>query len=182
MLVLNKMEIEERIKNAIRDVPDFPRKGIVFKDITPILQDAALCRDIVKHLADAFAEDGIEGIAGIESRGFIFGQALAMEMNVPFIPIRKKGKLPFHVVSHSYNLEYGSAQIEMHTDAVHEGQRVLIHDDLLATGGTAVAASELIIRQKAKVVGFNFIVDLTFLNGTHAITKYSENITTLVRY
>ncbi|MBN4071343.1 adenine phosphoribosyltransferase [Crocinitomix catalasitica] len=176
------MEIEERIKDAIRDVPDFPREGIVFKDITPILQDATLCRDIVKHLAEAFTEDGIEGIAGIESRGFIFGQALAMEMNVPFIPIRKKGKLPYHVVSQAYNLEYGSAQIEMHIDAVHEGQRVLIHDDLLATGGTAVAASELILKQKAIVAGFNFIVDLTFLDGTQVISKYSENITTLVRY
>ena len=176
------MSIEERVKTAIRDVPDFPKPGIMFKDITPILQDAGLCRDIVKHMSDMFRNDNIQGIAGIESRGFIFGQALAMEMNVPFIPIRKKGKLPYHKVSYSYDLEYGSAEIEMHIDAVSEGQRVLVHDDLLATGGTAAAASELIVGQKAVVAGFNFIVDLSFLNGSSAISQYSENITTLVRY
>lgn len=182
MLVSSKMEIEERLKNAIRDVPDFPKEGIIFKDITPILQDAGLCRDLVKHIAELVKDDQIGAVAGIESRGFIFGQALAMELNVPFIPIRKKGKLPYHKVSYSYDLEYGSAEIEMHTDAVSEGQRVLVHDDLLATGGTAAAASELIIGQKGVVAGFNFIVDLTFLNGDAAISKYSENITTLVRY
>lgn len=176
------MNIEERVRTAIRDVPDFPKPGIIFKDITPILQDAELCRDIIKEMSQMFLNHRIEGVAGIESRGFIFGQALAMEMNVPFIPIRKKGKLPYHKVSYSYDLEYGSAEIEMHTDAVKEGQRILVHDDLLATGGTAAAASELIVGQKAVVAGFNFIVDLSFLNGASAISEYSENITTLVRY
>ncbi|MCG8573959.1 MAG: adenine phosphoribosyltransferase [Flavobacteriales bacterium] len=176
------MILEERIKKAIRDVPDFPKEGIIFKDITPILQDAQLCKDIVVDLSKKFLEMGIEGVAGIESRGFIFGQALAIEMNVPFIPIRKKGKLPYHVVSHAYDLEYGSAEIEMHTDAVSENQKILVHDDLLATGGTAAAAAELILMQGARVEAFNFIVDLTFLNGENAISKYSKNIITLARY
>lgn len=176
------MTIEERVKNCIRDVADFPKPGIIFKDITPIMQDFQLCKDIVEDSCTKLASLKIEGIAGIESRGFLIGLPLAMALKVPFILIRKKGKLPYKTVSHSYNLEYGSAEIEMHIDAVKPGQRILIHDDLLATGGSASAAAELINKQMATVVGFNFLVELSFLKGREMISKYSQNISTLVRY
>lgn len=176
------MSIQERVKNVIRDVPNFPKAGINFKDITPIMQDFQLCKDIVKHTCLDLQKMGIEGVAGIESRGFLIGMPLAMALEVPFILIRKKGKLPYKTVSHSYELEYGSAEIEMHIDAVIPGQRILIHDDLLATGGSAAAAAELIRKQQAQVIGFNFLVELSFLNGKNAIANYSENISTLVRY
>lgn len=176
------MSIQERVKNVIRDVPDFPKEGINFKDITPIMQDFQLCKDIVDYTRLDLQKMGIEGIAGIESRGFLIGMPLAMALEVPFILIRKKGKLPYKTVSHSYELEYGSAEIEMHIDAVVPGQRILIHDDLLATGGSAAAAAELICKQQAEVIGFNFLVELSFLNGKNAISNYSENISTLVRY
>jgi len=176
------MNIEERVKNRIRDVADFPKPGIMFKDITPIMQDYQLCLDIVEDSRIKLAELNIEGVAGIESRGFLIGLPLAMALKVPFILIRKKGKLPYKTVSHSYNLEYGSAEIEMHIDAVKPGQRILIHDDLLATGGSASAAAELINKQNATVVGFNFLVELSFLNGRDMISKYSENISNLVLY
>lgn len=176
------MNLEDRVKNSIRDVADFPKPGIMFKDITPIMQDYQLCSDIVEHSRIKLSSLQIEGIAGIESRGFLIGLPLAMALKVPFILIRKKGKLPYKTVSHSYNLEYGSAEIEMHIDAVKPGQRILIHDDLLATGGSASAAAELINKQKATVVGFNFLVELSFLNGRDVISKYSENISNLVHY
>lgn len=176
------MNLEEKVKKVIRDVPDFPRQGIIFKDITPILADSALCRDIVKHLAAQVEGLNLDGIAGIESRGFIFGPAVAYELDIPFILIRKKGKLPWNTVSQTYNLEYGTAEIEMHVDAVKEGQNILVHDDVLATGGTAAATAELILKQNAHVAGFNFLVDLSFLNGRTVIRKYSENISNLVGY
>jgi adenine phosphoribosyltransferase len=176
------MTLEERIKNAIRDVPDFPKPGIMFKDITPIMQDPGLCKEMIKAMALALTPMRLQGIAGIESRGFLMGMPLAMELNVPFILIRKKGKLPYKTVCHSYDLEYGSAEIEMHIDAVKPGQRILVHDDLLATGGTAAAAAALLKKQEAVIAGFNFLVGLSFLNGRLSISKYSENISTLVTY
>jgi len=176
------MTTQEKVKNAIRDIPDFPKKGIVFKDITPIFQDHQLCSEIVFHLAENLKHLNIQGIAGIESRGFLLGVPLAMSLNVPFILIRKKGKLPYKTVSYSYDLEYGSAEIEMHVDAVNSGQRILIHDDLLATGGSATAAAELIKMQNAEVIGFNFLVELVNLKGRDTLMKYSKNITNLVHY
>jgi len=176
------MNVQDRVKNTIRDVADFPKAGIIFKDITPIMQDIQLCTDIVEFTKNNLYSLKIEGIAGIESRGFLLGMPLAMALKVPFILIRKKGKLPYKTVCHSYNLEYGSAEIEMHVDAVKPGQRILIHDDLLATGGSASAAAELILKQGAIVEGFNFLVELSFLNGANVISKYSENISNLVRY
>src|SRR5690606_8000608 len=128
--------IEQRLSAAIRDVPDFPRPGIIFKDITPILKDPDLCGAIVEHMAEAIDEETIDVIAGIESRGFLFGLMLAQRLKKPFVPVRKAGKLPYDTVRQEYTLEYGNAVIEIHADAFAAGSRVLIHDDLLATGGT----------------------------------------------
>ena len=174
--------ISSRLKDVIRDVPDFPKPGIIFKDITPILLDPQLMRDLVDEMAKDFIGLNLDAIVGIESRGFWFGIMLANKLNIPFIPIRKKGKLPYKTVSYSYELEYGSAEIEMHEDEIQKDWNVLIHDDLLATGGTACAAAELIKMQDGNVAGFSFVVDLTYLNGSEPLKKYSENIFNLVRY
>jgi adenine phosphoribosyltransferase len=174
--------ISTRLKKVIRDVPDFPKPGIIFKDITPILLDPQLTRDIVDEMARNVDSLSINAIVGIESRGFWFGIMLANKLNIPFIPIRKKGKLPYKTISYKYDLEYGSAEMEMHKDEIEKDWNVLIHDDLLATGGTACAAAELIEMQSANVAGFSFVVDLTFLNGSKSLKKYSENIFNLVNF
>lgn len=176
------MSIEKKIKDVIRDVVDFPKPGIVFKDITPIMLNAQLSSEIVDHLVDIYKDQKIEVVAGIESRGFLFGYPLAMKLGVPFVLIRKKGKLPYDKISHDYDLEYGSATIEMHVDAVSKNQRVLIHDDLLATGGSASAAAHLIQKCGGEVVGFNFLVGLDFLNGELKLKDFTDNIINLVRY
>lgn len=174
--------LKERIKSVIRDVPDFPKEGILFKDITPIMMDAALSKDMVEHLRAFYQDKKIDAVAGIESRGFLFGYPLAMALNVPFILIRKKGKLPYHKISFAYDLEYGSAEIEMHQDAVNKGQRVLIHDDLLATGGSASAAASLIHKCGAEVAGFSFLVELDFLEGRNKLNHFTEDVHSLVNY
>jgi adenine phosphoribosyltransferase len=174
--------IEEKLKAAIRDVPDFPKAGIVFKDITPIMMDPALSEEIIEHLVNVYKDQGLTKIAGIESRGFLFGYPLAIRLGLPFVLIRKAGKLPYHKISHSYDLEYGSATIELHTDAVSSGDKVLIHDDLLATGGSAGAAAELIQKCGGQVAGFSFLVGLNFLDGEEKLKNYSGNICTLARY
>src|SRR6201986_4871204 len=127
--------IEEQIKQAIRDIHDFPKPGIIFKDITPILKEPGLCRDIVDAFAGRLQGVKIDAVAGVESRGFLFGVMLAIKLGVPFVPVRKAGKLPYTIRQKAYKLEYGEAVIEMHTDAIEPGQHVLLHDDLLATGG-----------------------------------------------
>lgn len=174
--------IEDKIKKMIRDVPDFPKPGILFKDITPVLKDHELCSEMVSELAKRLSVFNPEGIAGIESRGFLIGMPLAIALEVPFILIRKKGKLPYKTITHKYNLEYGQAEIEMQLGDVQPGQRILIHDDLLATGGSASAAAELINKQNGNVIGFNFLIELSFLNGRNILSNYSENISTLVHY
>lgn len=176
------MTIENDIKAVIRDVPDFPKEGIIFKDITPIMLNPDLSGKILDHLVDWYKDQGLDKIAGIESRGFLFGYPLAMRLGIPFVMIRKAGKLPYHKMSHSYDLEYGSATIEMHVDAVEKGEKVLIHDDLLATGGSAGAAAELVTKAGGIVEGFSFLVGLDFLGGEMQLAKYSENIATLARY
>lgn len=176
------MTTEEKVKDAIRDIPDFPKQGISFKDITPILQKPQLCAEIVENIKKKVAGLNIQGVAGLESRGFLIGVPLAIALNVPFILIRKKGKLPYETVSYKYDLEYGSAEIEMHVDAVSKNQNILLHDDLLATGGSASAAAELIQMQGANVTAINFLVELSFLNGREIIEKYSKNITNLANY
>lgn len=175
-------EIAKRIEEAIRTVPDFPKPGIMFKDITPILLDSELSKDIAKAMADQIRDLKPTAIAGVESRGFLFGLPIAMELGIPFVLIRKKGKLPAETVSYAYDLEYGSAEIEMHKDAIGAGDRVVVHDDLLATGGTAAATAELITKVGAEVAAFSFLVDLTFLNGVDKLKSYSGNIYNLVRY
>ena len=174
--------IEETIKKAIRDVEDFPKPGIVFKDITPIFQDAELSAAIVDHLVELYRDSKLDAIVGIESRGFFFGFPLAMALNLPFIPIRKKGKLPYKTESISYDLEYGSAEIEVHQDALRPGMKVLIHDDLLATGGTAAGAAALVEKLGAEVHAFNFIVELSFLEGQEKLRSFNKNMDALCRY
>lgn len=177
-----KMSLEEKIMNAIRDVVDFPKEGIVFKDITPIMMDPTLSNEIVDALYEQYKDQGIDIVAGIESRGFLFGYPLAMKLGLPFVLIRKKGKLPYDKISYDYDLEYGSATIEMHTDAIGNKQRVLIHDDLLATGGSANAAGQLIEKSGGEVAAFNFLVSLDFLNGEEKLKGFSNNITNFVAY
>ena len=174
--------IAAQIKAAIRDIPDFPKPGIIFKDITPILKDPALCQNIVDAFAEQLSGTKIDVIAGVESRGFLFGLMLATKLDVPFVPIRKAGKLPHTVRQKVYELEYGTATIEMHIDAIEPGQHVLIHDDLLATGGTVTAASELIQELGGIISGFSFVVALGFLGGKEKIAPVSENIVVLAEY
>lgn len=175
-------ELENRLKAAIRAVPDFPKPGILFRDITPVLEDAALCNAAVDGFRQALAAQRIDAIAGIESRGFLFGMPLAMALNIPFVTVRKKGKLPWKTVSYSYDLEYGSAEVEMHVDSVRPGMRVMVHDDLLATGGTAAAAAELIKKQGGTVAAFSFLIELSFLNGMDRLKPYGANVVSLVTY
>ncbi len=174
--------IEQQIKAAIRDIPDFPKPGILFKDITPILKDPALCVAIADNFAEKLRDENIDVVAGIESRGFLFGLALANLLGVPFVPVRKVGKLPYTVKKKEYDLEYGSAVIEMHTDAFAPGSRVLIHDDLLATGGTAAAAAELVQEMGGTVVGYAFLVSLNFLNGRDRLVPLCDKIIALAEY
>ena len=179
---MHNSQLTARIKAAIRDVPDFPKKGILFKDIMPILEDPSLTRAITKAFAEKASELEVDAVLGVESRGFFWGLLIAQALSVPFIPIRKKGKLPYKTLSHKYDLEYGSAEIEVHEDAIKANSRVLIHDDLLATGGTAVAAAALVGKRDATVVGFSFLVILEFLKGKEKITPFSEQIHGLVTY
>ncbi|MFM7195786.1 MAG: adenine phosphoribosyltransferase [Bacteroidota bacterium] len=155
----------EQLKAMVRDVPDFPEPGILFRDITPLLADPDARAGIRKALVEPLRSIKIDAVAGIEARGFLFGVSLADDLGVPFIPIRKAGKLPWEKVREDYALEYGTASIEIHRDAIKPGQRVLIHDDLLATGGTCLAAARLIERMGGRPAAFSFIINLTFLNG-----------------
>ncbi len=174
--------LEQEIKNVIRDVPNFPIEGIIFKDITPIMMNPTLSQKIIDHLYDLYKDKNIDKVAGIESRGFLFGYPLAIRLGVPFILIRKKGKLPYKKTSFDYDLEYGSATIEIHTDAVEAGENVLIHDDLLATGGSASAAAELVELCGGNVAGFNFLVGLNFLEGDKKLAKFTNEVISVVNY
>jgi adenine phosphoribosyltransferase len=176
------MNFHERLQKAIHDVPDFPEPGITFKDITGIWHDPELVRECVKRLADPFKGKDITKIIGIESRGFLMGPMLAQELNCSFVTVRKKGKLPRETLNVSYELEYGNATIEAHQDAIEADDKVLIHDDLLATGGTAAAAAHLTSLLGGKTVGFCFIIRLLSLQGTKKLTSFSPNIITLLDY
>ena len=157
--------LETRLKRLIRDVPDFPKPGILFKDITPLLADGASLRDAAAAMAEPFRDQRVERVAGIESRGFILGALVARELGVGFIPVRKPGKLPHASTSIEYALEYGTDRLEVHTDATDHATRVLVVDDVLATGGTASATCQLLERIGAEVVGLSFLVVLEFLSG-----------------
>lgn len=160
------------LKSIIRDVPDFPKKGIVFKDITPLLKDASAFHQAVDVMADHLKDLKLDLIAGVESRGFIFCPVLAYKLNLGFIPVRKKGKLPHKTEAESYSLEYGEAVVEIHQDAIHKGARVAIVDDLLATGGTAAATARLIEKLGGQVVAMSFLIELSFLNGREKLAKH----------
>jgi len=160
-----ELSLEERLRRTIRDIPDFPQPGIVFKDITPVLNDAQLLPAVIRGLADEFGRAGVEQIAGIESRGFIFAAPLALALGCGFVPIRKPGKLPFRTARVDYQLEYGTDALEVHVDAFRPGQRVLIVDDVLATGGTASAAVRLVRRLGGDVLAVAFVAELAGLRG-----------------
>jgi len=161
-----------RLRDKIRDIPDFPKPGIIFKDITPLVKDPATLRLAVHQLLQPFLGRNITAVAGMEARGFIFGSLVAWELGLPFIPLRKPGKLPYDVQSVSYDLEYGSATLEAHIDAFEANDRVLLIDDLLATGGTAKASCELIEQLGAKVEACAFVVELDFLEGREKLGNY----------
>ena len=155
----------QRLRTAVRDVPDFPKPGILFKDITPILGDRELFQIAVNGFVEAARAARPDKIAGIDARGFILGGAVAYELGLGFVPIRKKGKLPWHCESVGYALEYGEAVVEVHTDAIQRGERVVMIDDLLATGGTAAAASQLIRQIGGELIDVLFLIELSFLGG-----------------
>ncbi|MEZ5326796.1 MAG: adenine phosphoribosyltransferase [Verrucomicrobiales bacterium] len=154
-----------RLSEGIRDVPDFPKPGVLFKDITPVLAHPELWDIAISALIETAGDTRIDKVVGIDARGFIFGAAVADRLKAGFIPIRKKGKLPYHTFEKAYALEYGEEIIQVHQDAIAPGENVLLVDDLLATGGTAAAAAELIDRLGGKLIGFSFLIELTFLNG-----------------
>jgi adenine phosphoribosyltransferase len=164
----------------IRDVPDFPKPGIIFKDITPLLQDAGAFHQAVARLAQPFREAGVELVVAAEARGFIFGGAVARELGVGFVPVRKPGKLPAATTGETYELEYGTDTLEIHTDAVRPGQRVLLVDDLLATGGTMAAMAHLVEKLGATVVGIAFLIELKFLHGREKLK--GRTVVTLIQY
>ena len=172
----------EEIKSTIRDIPDFPKPGIIFKDITPVLAQPDQCNYIINEMAKRLAHENLDAIAGIESRGFLFGMSLAQALRTSFIPIRKKGKLPHETVSTSYQLEYGNAEIEMHKDALIPGMNIHIHDDLLATGGTAEAVSQMIKQEGASVISYSFLIELQELRGRDKLQPYSNIIESLIVY
>ena len=170
----------EELQAGIRNVPHFPEEGIQFKDITPVLADARLLDGCISHLLGGHSADTVDIVAGIDARGFIFGAAMARELGVGFVPIRKKGKLPWKIIEESYELEYGSNTIAIHTDAVSAGQRVLLVDDLLATGGTAAAAANVVARAGGQVVEVVFFIELSFLAGRAKMG--AAPVRSLVRY
>jgi adenine phosphoribosyltransferase len=158
-------EVIEKLRRGVRDVPDFPKKGIVFKDITPILSDPALFRASIDLFLDRCRGRKIDKIVGIDARGFLFGSAVAYELGVGFVPIRKRGKLPFKTDMASYSLEYGEAEMEMHVDAISAGEQIILVDDLLATGGTSAAAAVLIRKAAGNLLEAQFLIELEFLHG-----------------
>ncbi|NHA68476.1 adenine phosphoribosyltransferase [Phycicoccus flavus] len=162
-------ELSALVARSLRDVPDFPRPGVVFKDVTPLVADPAAFGAVVRGLAEPWREGGVDLVAGVEARGFVVGAALAHELGLGFVPVRKAGKLPGDTVEASYELEYGSATIEVHADALAAGQRVLLVDDVLATGGTALAAWDLLELVGGTVVEFGCVVELAFLGGRAAL-------------
>jgi len=162
----------EEIARAIRNVPDFPKAGIQFKDITPLLADARLFSGCIDLLTDGLAPGSVDAVVGIDARGFIFAAAAAVRLQAGFVPIRKKGKLPYQTHEEAYDLEYGTATVAVHVDALKPGSRVLLIDDLLATGGTAAAAAALVKRLGAEILEISFLIELKFLNGRDKLKDY----------
>jgi adenine phosphoribosyltransferase len=158
-------EVIDRLRTAVRDVPDFPKKGIIFKDITPILKDGALFRASVDVFLEQCRGKKIDKVVGIDARGFLFGSAVAYELGIGFVPLRKKGRLPYKTESAAYTLEYGEAEMELHIDAIERGEKIVLIDDLLATGGTSASAVTLIKKVGGELVAAIFLIELEFLHG-----------------
>lgn len=159
----------EYIKSVIRTVPDFPQKGIQFKDITTLLKDKKALSITTNLLIKPYLHSNVDVIVGLESRGFLFGTNMAEKLGASFVPVRKPGKLPAAIISESYELEYGTDSLEMHTDAINKGDRVIIHDDLIATGGSALATSKLVEKAGGVIIGYSFIIELSFLDGRNKL-------------
>ncbi len=172
--------LKETLKATIRDVPDFPKPGIIFKDITPLLADVKAFQSVVDAFAKRYADKSIDSVVAIESRGFIFGGALAYRLDAGFVPVRKKGKLPYKTQSVEYALEYGTDTIEIHQDAIHKGSRVLVLDDVLATGGTARATCDLVEKTGGVVVECGFVIELGFLHGREKLKN--REVFSLIQY
>lgn len=172
----------DHLKEYIREVPDFPKEGILFYDITTLLQHPLALRKTVDCFVWMFAEKKIEKVVGMESRGFMFGPIVAYDLNAGFVPVRKPGKLPWKTIQESYELEYGTDSLEMHEDAIRPGEKVLIVDDLVATGGTAVATARLVEKLGGQVAGFGFIVELSFLDGRKQLEEQGYEVQSLIRY
>ena len=160
------------LETKVRSIPDFPKPGVVFRDITPLVGDPAALRLCIHQLIHPFIGEPIDAVVGMEARGFIFGTLSAWELGVSFVPLRKPGKLPYDVHTESYELEYGTAALEMHIDALHEGDRVMLIDDLLATGGTAAASAKLVEKQGARIAGCAFVIELDELCGRDRLGDY----------
>ena len=163
--------LQEKLKRTIRDIQDYPKPGIIFKDITPLLAEPALIREISSALLEQLRGQRIDAVVGVEARGFIFGSILAHELGSRFVPVRKAGRLPYQTRSQEYALEYGTATMEIHVDAIQPGWRVVVHDDLLATGGTAGAAADLVRSFNGEIAAFSFLVNLGFLPGEKMLTE-----------
>ncbi|MFP5471731.1 MAG: adenine phosphoribosyltransferase, partial [Bacteroidia bacterium] len=176
------MMLEDKIKATVRNVPDFPKPGILFKDITTLFENPELCNHILDEIVHIAKPLNLDAVIGIESRGFLFAPMVAMRLGVPFIMARKKGKLPYKTISQSYLLEYGEATIEINQDVIQPNWNILIHDDLLATGGTAEAVAKIVQRENANVAGFCFIISLSFLQGEKKLANYSKHIVNLATY
>jgi adenine phosphoribosyltransferase len=172
----------EDLKKHIREVPDFPKPGINFYDITTLLQHPQALRDTVDRFVDLFADRHIDKVVGIESRGFMFGPIVAYDLNAGFVPVRKPGKLPYEKIRETYELEYGADSLEMHRDAVQPGEHVLIVDDLVATGGTGLATARMVEKLGGQVSGFGFIIELTFLDGRKKIEAAGHEVVSLIQY
>ncbi len=172
--------MEIKLENYIRDIKDFPKPGIVFKDITPLLSNPQVSKACLEQLLDLVGNQKIDTVVGVEARGFFFGNSLAQSLNAGFVPVRKPGKLPADTISQTYDLEYGTDTLQIHKDAIKPGDRVLIHDDILATGGTAKAVCNLVERLGGVIVQCNFLIALDFLQGAQKINKYP--ITSVLHY
>ena len=174
------VEAQMRLEDYIRDIPDFPQPGIIFKDITPLLGAPEAFREVVKRMAEPLRGRDLDAVVSVEARGFLFGSALAYELGLPIVPARKRGKLPYDVISVTYTLEYGEDSIEMHTDGVTSGQRVAVVDDVLATGGTLAAACQLVEKAGAKIDILSLVVELAFLEGRDKLQGYE--ISSVITY
>jgi adenine phosphoribosyltransferase len=178
---MTNLELIDKLKAAILNIPDFPQPGIQFKDISPIFLHPKLYEEVIEDLAN-FSRGKIDAVCGIESRGYLFGIAIAVALEVPFILIRKKGKLPPPFLGQKYDLEYGSSEIEMKTGQLKPGQRILIHDDLLATGGTTEAAAKLVEKQGAKIAQFSFLIGLKELHGKERLKQFNAEVHQILEY